>query len=49
MGGNVNVDKTWELVKESISEAATKVLGKKNPRQNYGSIGFVKKPCKKEN
>jgi len=27
-----NVDKTWELVKESITEAATKVLGKKVPR-----------------
>jgi len=27
-----NVDKIWELVKESITEAATKVLGKKVPK-----------------
>jgi len=27
-----NVDKTWELVKESITEAAMKVLGKKVPK-----------------
>jgi hypothetical protein len=44
-----NVDKTWELVKESITEAATKLLGKKYQKQNRGSIGFVKKQCKEEN
>jgi len=45
---NLNVDKTWEYVKESINEASTKVLGKKVSKTKR-SIRFVKKLYKEEN